>query len=72
MSKINRREFNGILGAAACSLAMPEISLASQPKVVVIGGGAGGATAARHLAKRLWIVQFGTQATRCQGHTSRK
>jgi len=39
-------------GAVAGSLAMPSLSLGQgKPKVVVIGGGAGGATAARYIAK---------------------
>ena len=51
MARINRRQFNGLLTASAvCSLGIPNISLASNAKVVVIGGGAGGASAARHLA----------------------
>jgi NADPH-dependent 2,4-dienoyl-CoA reductase/sulfur reductase-like enzyme len=46
---INRRRF-AALGAAA--LAAPSIARAqTRPKVVVIGGGAGGATCARYLAK---------------------
>ena len=51
MAKINRRQFNGLLGAsAAVSMGIPLVSLASSAKVVVIGGGAGGASFARHLA----------------------
>ncbi len=47
---LNRRAFVGAVGAAA--LATPGIVRAeSRPKAVVIGGGAGGATAARYLAK---------------------
>ena len=53
MSRINRRQFNGLLTASAvCSLGVPNISLASTAKVVVIGGGAGGASAARYLASK--------------------
>lgn len=51
---IKRRTFVGSMGAAAGTviLAMPSLSLgAGKPKVVVIGGGAGGATAARYIAK---------------------
>ncbi len=52
--KLNRRLFMGT-GAAAAATAMsaPTVQAAShgRPKVVVIGGGAGGATAARYLAK---------------------
>ena len=53
MSKLTRRQFTGLLGASAagCTLGMPYLALASAKKVVVIGGGAGGATVARYLAK---------------------
>lgn len=53
MSKLTRRQFAGLLGtsAAACALGMPYLAFGSSRKVVVIGGGAGGATAARYLAK---------------------
>jgi len=53
MTKVTRRQFSGLLGAsaAACTLGMPSLAFASTRKVVVIGGGAGGATAARYLAK---------------------
>lgn len=53
MRTFTRRQFTGLLGgsAAACTLGMPYLSFASARKVVVIGGGAGGATAARYLAK---------------------
>lgn len=50
--KISRREFGIIAGAtvAAGSLAAPAIAQ-GKPKVVVIGGGPGGATVARYVAK---------------------
>ena len=51
MSKISRRAFTGIAAASAATLAFPSISLGAVPRVVVIGGGAGGATAARYIAK---------------------
>lgn len=52
MNKLNRRQFNTMLGAAAASLAIPlRASAQAKPKVVVIGGGAAGATAARYIAK---------------------
>ena len=53
MTKLTRRQFAGLLGtsAAAYSLGAPSLAFASARKVVVIGGGAGGATAARYLAK---------------------
>lgn len=53
--KLNRRQFVGATaGATALSLTAPHVYAASHgaaPKVVVIGGGAGGATAARYIAK---------------------
>lgn len=53
MSRLTRRQFNGLLGtsAAAYTLGMPYLAFGARPRVVVIGGGAGGATAARYLAK---------------------
>lgn len=52
MSSFNRRSFLVGTGAAASALAMPAISFGqNKPRVVVIGGGAGGATAARYIAK---------------------
>ncbi len=51
--KLNRRAFVGTGMAAAATLAAPTVWGAShgKPRVVVIGGGAGGATAARYIAK---------------------
>ena len=52
MSKISRRAFTtGLIATSVATLAMPSISLGAVPRVVVIGGGAGGATAARYIAK---------------------
>ena len=52
MKSINRRLFLAGTGAAASTLAMPAISYGqAKPRVVVVGGGAGGATAARYIAK---------------------
>mgnify|MGYP001331754484 CR=1 FL=1 len=52
MSKISRRSFVNLMATSAAVSAMPYIATGStRPKVVVIGGGAGGATAARYLAK---------------------
>ena len=50
--KLNRRHFIGS-GAAAATLAAPMVHAAGhgKPRVVVVGGGAGGATAARYIAK---------------------
>ncbi len=51
--KLNRRAFIGTGAAAAASLSAPAVLADGhgKSKVVVIGGGAGGATAARYLAK---------------------
>ncbi|MEE8351461.1 MAG: FAD/NAD(P)-binding oxidoreductase [Rhodospirillales bacterium] len=56
MKKISRRNFSHIFGGAATvalgSNLFPSPSLTStRPRVVIIGGGAGGATVARHLAQ---------------------
>lgn len=51
---INRRTFIGTGAAAAAALSAPHVRAdnhAGKPKVIVIGGGAGGATAARYIAK---------------------
>lgn len=47
--KLNRRTFLGT--SVAATLAAPRVIGAGKPRVVVIGGGAGGATAARYIAK---------------------
>lgn len=47
---LNRRTFLGT-GAAALTLSAPMLRAAGKPRVVVVGGGAGGATAARYIAK---------------------
>ncbi|MGV6804463.1 MAG: FCSD flavin-binding domain-containing protein [Ruegeria sp.] len=51
--KMNRRIFLGKTVAATATLAAPMVLADghSKPRVVVIGGGAGGATAARYIAK---------------------
>ena len=52
MIMLSRRRFGLFVGVAAASLAMPAYLRAqAKPRVVVIGGGAGGATAARYIAK---------------------
>ncbi|MEO0751859.1 MAG: FAD-dependent oxidoreductase, partial [Pseudomonadota bacterium] len=48
---LNRRVFLGSTAAVAGSLAAPMVMAAGNPRVVVVGGGAGGATAARYIAK---------------------
>jgi sulfide dehydrogenase [flavocytochrome c] flavoprotein chain len=50
MMKTTRRQFIGGFGAAAAAFPMPALAQA-KPKVVVIGGGPGGATAAKYIAK---------------------
>ncbi|MFC4732769.1 FCSD flavin-binding domain-containing protein [Salipiger abyssi] len=47
----NRRAFIGTGAAAAATLSAPMLHAQGKPRVVVVGGGAGGATAARYLAK---------------------
>lgn len=52
--KFNRRAFIGSAAAAAGTLATPLLVRADghgRPRVVIVGGGAGGATAARYIAK---------------------
>ena len=53
MLKLNRRIFMGTGAAAAATLSAPSVFAAGhgKPRVVVVGGGAGGATAARYIAK---------------------
>lgn len=52
MTRMNRRQFSTMLGAGTAALALPRYARAQdKPRVVVIGGGAGGATAARYIAK---------------------
>ena len=48
---LNRRSFIGASAAVAATLSAPMVMGAGKPRVVVIGGGAGGATAARYIAK---------------------
>ena len=51
--KMNRRGFIGATAGATAALAAPMVRASSdgRPRVVVVGGGAGGATVARYLAK---------------------
>ena len=46
--KLNRRTF---IGTTAAALSAPMVMASGRPHVVVVGGGAGGATAARYIAK---------------------
>lgn len=50
---LNRRAFIGTGAAATAALSAPDVFAAGhgKPRVVVVGGGAGGATAARYIAK---------------------
>ncbi len=47
----NRRTFLGAAGVMAAGLSAPMVLAQGKPRVVVVGGGAGGATAARYIAK---------------------
>ncbi len=49
--KLNRRTFIGTAAAATAALYAPNVLSQAAGRVVVIGGGTGGATAARYLAK---------------------
>lgn len=52
MITITRRKFGLLLGAGAASLALPAYLRAQEkPRVVVVGGGPGGATVAKYVAK---------------------
>jgi sulfide dehydrogenase [flavocytochrome c] flavoprotein chain len=52
MTGLTRRQFGLFTGASAAALMIPTYLRAQgKPRVVVIGGGAGGATAARYIAK---------------------
>ncbi|MBO6894667.1 MAG: FAD-dependent oxidoreductase [Roseibium sp.] len=48
---LNRRQFIGTSAAMAAVLSAPMVKAQGKPRVVVVGGGAGGATAARYIAK---------------------
>ena len=52
MTRLTRRQFGLLSASAASFVAMPAVLRAqANARVVVIGGGAGGATAARYIAK---------------------
>ncbi|MEM7426654.1 MAG: NAD(P)/FAD-dependent oxidoreductase [Pseudomonadota bacterium] len=52
MTKLNRRQFSALAGAtAATGLAAPAVLAGAKMKLVVIGGGPGGGTTARYVAK---------------------
>lgn len=72
MSAMNRRQFAFLTASGAAMLAMPGYLRAQgKPRVVVIGGGAGGATAAKYLAKDsagaldVTLVEAGDTFTTC-------
>ena len=48
---INRRSFIQTAAAVTVSLSAPMVMASGNPRVVVVGGGAGGATVARYIAK---------------------
>ncbi|MEO9781793.1 MAG: NAD(P)/FAD-dependent oxidoreductase [Sedimentitalea sp.] len=48
---LNRRTFLGTAGVLAVGLSAPMVLAQGKPRIVVVGGGAGGATAARYIAK---------------------
>ena len=47
----NRRIFVGTVASAVGALSAPMVLAQGKPRVVIVGGGAGGATAARYIAK---------------------
>jgi sulfide dehydrogenase [flavocytochrome c] flavoprotein chain len=51
MSDINRRDFIRIATLAGASIGFPQLVMAAGPKVVIVGGGVGGCTAAKYLRK---------------------
>lgn len=72
MPHISRRGFGLLIGAGATTLAMPYYARAQgKPRAVVIGGGAGGATAARYMAKDagedldVTLIEANPQYTSC-------
>ena len=48
---LKRRTFIGTAGALVVGLSAPMVLAQNRPRVVVVGGGAGGATAARYIAR---------------------
>ena len=50
-SDLSRRGFLASAAAATAALSAPAVLAEGRPRVVVVGGGAGGATAARYIAK---------------------
>ncbi len=50
---LSRRRFTAVLGSAAAVLAAPSVFAAKRPRIVIVGAGAGGATAAQALVSLL-------------------
>ena len=48
---LKRRSFLGTMAAGAAALSAPAVLGQTRPRVVVVGGGSGGATAARYIAR---------------------
>jgi len=72
MPNLTRRSFSILAGASAASLAMPYYARAQgKPRAVVIGGGSGGGTAARYMAKDagedldVTLIEANAQYTTC-------
>ncbi|MEM8878896.1 MAG: NAD(P)/FAD-dependent oxidoreductase [Pseudomonadota bacterium] len=72
MRGMNRRTFGLMAGAASMTLAAPMIARTqTKPRVVVIGGGSGGATAARYIAQDsenaidVTLVEMNQEYTTC-------
>lgn len=72
MIRLSRRSFGLLAGASAAALSLPFYARAQgKPRVVVIGGGAGGATAARYIAKDagdevdVTLIEVNAQYTTC-------
>ena len=72
MKPITRRQFNSLIGVGAASiLTSPALLGQTKPRVVIIGGGAGGATVARYLAKDsdgavdITLIENSKQYTTC-------
>jgi sulfide dehydrogenase [flavocytochrome c] flavoprotein subunit len=73
MNKFNRRDFiriGGGLTLASSSLMFPTLALANNPRVVIVGGGVGGSTAAKYLRKlnpnvKVTLIEAKKQYTSC-------
>lgn len=50
-NRFNRRDFLRFAGGAGLTLGFPYLALGASPKVVIVGGGVGGCTAAKYLRK---------------------